>query len=117
MPHHGFLRAAAACPEMRVADTAFNTDRTLDLLAKAEGQGVNLVVFPEMGLTGYTCHDLYHTLTLQRAAEAALAKVIEHAAGVFRGVAVVGLPLAIDGQLFNTAAVLHAGRLLGMVPK
>src|SRR6476661_6211972 len=95
----GFLRVAAACPELRVADTAFNADRTLDLLARAEGQGINLVVFPEMGLTGYTCYDLFHTLPLQRAAEAALARVIEHGAKVFRGVALVGLPLALDGQL------------------
>src|SRR6185503_20260404 len=73
--------------------------------------------FPEMGLTGYTCHDLYHTLPLQRAAEAALARVIVGSAKVFRGVAVVGLPLVVDGQLFNTTAVIHAGRLLGVIPK
>jgi NAD+ synthase (glutamine-hydrolysing) len=113
----GFLRVAAGCPEMRVADVSFNTDRTLDLLARAEGQGVNLVAFPEMGLTGYTCHDLYHTLPLQRAAEAALGRVIEQSRKVFRGVVVVGLPLAVDGQLFNCAAVIHRGELLGVVPK
>src|SRR5205809_7469234 len=106
MPHHGFLRVAAGCPELRVADPAFNADRTLDLLARAEGQGVNLVVFPEMGLTGYTCHDLYHTLTLQRAAEVALGRVIEHGRKQYHGVAVVGLPLAVDGQLFNCAAII-----------
>lgn len=117
MDTFGFLRVAAASPELRVADTAFNADRTLDLLAQAEGQGVNLVVFPEMGLTGYTCYDLFHTLPLQRAAEAALARVIEQGMKVFRGVVVVGLPLAVDGQLFNCAAVIHAGRLLGIIPK
>src|SRR3954469_13865122 len=117
MNTHGFLRVAAACPELRVADPAFNADRTLELMARAEGQGVNLVVFPEMGLTGYTCHDLYHTLPLQRAAEEALSRVIAEGAKVFRGVAVVGLPLAADGQLFNVAAVFHAGRLLGVTPK
>jgi NAD+ synthase (glutamine-hydrolysing) len=117
MNHHGFLRVAAGCPELRVADTAFNADRTLDLLAWAEQLGVNLAVFPEMGLTGYTCHDLYHTLTLQRAAADALARVVEQGKKVFRGVAVVGLPLALDGQLFNCAAVFHAGRLLGVIPK
>src|SRR3954469_18601337 len=117
MNTHGFLRVAAACPELRVADPAFNADRTLDLMARAEGQGVNLVVFPEMGLTGYTCHDLYHTLPLQRAAEAALGRVVEQGAKAFRGVAVVGLPLAVDGQLFNCAAVLHRGELLGVIPK
>ena len=117
MPHHGFLRVAACCPELRVADCAFNAVRTTDLLAQAETQGVNLAVFPEMGLTGYTCGDLFHTTPLQRAAEDALAKVIEHGASAFRGVALVGLPVVADGQLFNCAAVFHAGRLLGVVPK
>jgi NAD+ synthase (glutamine-hydrolysing) len=115
--HHGFLRVAAASPDLRLADCAFNAGRTIDLLKKAEAQGVNLAVFPEMGLTGYTCHDLYHTLPLQRAAEVALARVIDEGARVFRGVAVVGLPLVVDGQLFNSAAVIHAGKLLGVVPK
>ena len=73
MNTHGFLRVAAACPELRVADCPFNADRTLALMARAEGQGVNLLVFPECGLTGYTCHDLFHLQSLQRAAEEALA--------------------------------------------
>ncbi|VTR99675.1 nad synthetase : NAD+ synthetase OS=Clostridium thermocellum (strain DSM 1313 / LMG 6656 / LQ8) GN=Clo1313_1901 PE=3 SV=1: CN_hydrolase: NAD_synthase [Gemmata massiliana] len=117
MKTHGFLRVAAASPELRVADCPFNADRTLALMARAEGQGVNLLVFPECGLTGYTCHDLFHLASLQRAAEEALAKVVEKGATVFRGVAVVGLPLAIEGQLFNCAAVIHAGKVLGIVPK
>ena len=113
----GFLRVAAACPELRVADTAFNADRTLELLAQAERQGANLVVFPEMGITGYTCYDLFHTQTLPQAAEAALARVLEQGAKVFRGVAVVGLPVAVDGGIFNSAAVIHAGKILGIIPK
>ncbi|AMV28985.1 Glutamine-dependent NAD(+) synthetase [Gemmata sp. SH-PL17] len=117
MKINGFLRVAAASPELRVADCPFNADRTLALMARAEGQGVNLLVFPECGLTGYTCHDLFHLASLQRAAEEALAKVVEKGATVFRGVAVVGLPLAIEGQLFNCAAVIHAGKVLGIVPK
>ncbi len=117
MNTHGFLRVAAACPELRVADCPFNADRTLALMAQAERQGVNLLVFPECGLTGYTCHDLFHLSSLQRASEEALAKVIEKGAAVYRGVAIVGLPLAIEGQLFNCAAVVHAGKVLGIVPK
>src|SRR6266567_1504508 len=108
MKTHGFLRVAAACPELRVADCPFNADRTLALMARAETQGVNLLVFPECGLTGYTCHDLFHLRSLQRAAEDALTKVVEQGASKFRGVAIVGLPLAIEGQLFHCAAVSHA---------
>jgi NAD+ synthase (glutamine-hydrolysing) len=112
---HGFLRVAAASPELRVGDVAFNVDRTLGLLAEAERAGVNLVVFPEMGLTGYTCYDLFHTRPLQRAAESGLQTLLQE--NNYRGVLVVGLPIAVDGQLFNTAAVIHGGKLLGFVPK
>ena len=117
MNTHGFLRVAAASPELRVADCPFNADRTLALMAQAEKKGVNLLVFPECGLTGYTCHDLFHLQPLQRAAEQALEKVVTQGANVFRGVAIVGLPLAIEGQLFNCAAVVHAGKVLGLAPK
>jgi NAD+ synthase (glutamine-hydrolysing) len=117
MTAHGFLRAAAATPDLTVADPAANARHTVTLLEEAETQGVNLVVFPEMGLTGYTCGDLLHTLTLPRAADAALAEVAAFTANGFRGVAVVGLPVALDGLLFNAAAVLHRGRVLGVVPK
>jgi len=115
MSSHGFLRVAAACPDLRVADVPFNVDRTLEFLARAEEQGVSLVVFPEMGLTGYTCGDLFHTLPLQRAGEAGLATLLQQR--VYRGVFVVGLPLAVNGQLFNCAAVLQGGVLLGIIPK
>lgn len=117
MNTHGFLRVAAASPELRVADCPFNADRTLALMARAETQGVNLLVFPECGLTGYTCHDLFHLQTLQHAAETALERVVKEGEKKFRGVAVVGLPLAVEGQLFNCAAVVHAGKVLGIVPK
>src|SRR5438132_6648856 len=110
MTHHGFLRVATAVPTLRVADCAFNAERILALLARAESQGVAVLVFPELALTGYTCADLFHQTTLQRGALAALAHVVEAGRSVFSGLAVVGLPLAIDDQLFNSAAVLHRGR-------
>src|SRR5439155_118570 len=110
MQTYGFLRVAAACPDLRVADTAFNAGRTLDLLAKADGQGANLVVFPEMGLTGYTCYDLFHTLPLQRAAEAALAQVIEKSAKAFRGVAVL-VNLSASNEVIGKAS--YRGELVG----
>lgn len=114
MSTHGFLRVAAASPELRVADPAFNADRTRDLLLTSADRGVDLVVFPECGLTGYTCHDLFHHTQLITAAEEALAELL---AVPFPGVAVVGLPVLLDGMLFNAAAVVHTGRLLGVVPK
>jgi NAD+ synthase (glutamine-hydrolysing) len=117
MIEHGFLRVAAAAPLVRVADCAFNAEHTLALMRRAEGEGVSVLVFPEMGLTGYTCADLFAQPLLQRAALDALAGVADEGGRVYSGLAVVGLPLAVDDQVFNCAAVLHRGRVLGVVPK
>jgi NAD+ synthase (glutamine-hydrolysing) len=117
MLHHGFLRVAAAVPTLRVADCAFNAERIVGLMRRAENEGVAVLVFPELSLTGYTCADLFHQPILQRGALNALADVVHASSSVFPGVAVVGLPLAMDDQLFNCAAVLHRGRVLGVVPK
>ena len=114
MPTHGFLRVAAASPDVRVADPAFNADRTADLLRTCADRGVDLAVFPECGLTGYTCGDLFHHKRLIAAAEDALAKLLEVP---FPGLALVGLPVLLDDMLFNAAAVLHTGKLLGVIPK
>lgn len=116
MPH-SFLRVAAAVPELRVADAAFNAERTLDLLREAEERQVRLAVFPECGLTGYTCGDLFHQSTLLRSAEAALESLLSAADLCFSGVGVVGLPVALDGMVFNAAAAFRGGRLLAVVPK
>jgi NAD+ synthase (glutamine-hydrolysing) len=117
MDRFGFLRVAAAVPDIRVGDCARNADRILGLMARAEAEGVALLVFPELTLTGYTCADLFQQTTLQRGALEALARLKREGAAAFSGVAVVGLPLAVDDQVFNCAAVLHAGRVLGVVPK
>src|SRR4051794_11510293 len=103
MIHHGFLRVATAVPRLRVADPAFNADRILALLARAEDEGADVAVFPELALTGYTCADLFQQSTLQKAALAGLDRLAREGGAVFSGVAVVGLPLAVDDQLFNCA--------------
>src|SRR5437763_752120 len=70
-----------------------------------------------LSLTGYTCADLFHQQTLQQGARAALLHLANASKSIFSGLAVVGLPLALNDQLFNCAAVLHRGRILGLVPK
>ncbi|MCS6851148.1 MAG: NAD(+) synthase [Gemmataceae bacterium] len=117
MHKHGFLRVAAAVPQLRVGDWAYNAERIAGLLQRAEAEGVALVVFPELCLTGYTCADLFQHPTLQRGALAGLEHVVRRGGQQYHGVAIVGLPLAVDDQLFNTAAVVCQGRMLGMVPK
>jgi len=114
---HGFVRVAAAVPTLRVADPAFNSDRTLALLERAEADAVEVVVFPEMGLTGYTCFDLFHQSTLTRAALRELDRLVGRAARAYGGLAVVGLPVVVDDRVFNAAAVFARGRVLGVVPK
>ena len=117
MHNFGYLRVAACSPELRVADPQFNAERTLDLLRQAADDGADLAVFPETGLTGYTCHDLFHHPTLLAAAADALALVIRAAGEMFSGLILVGLPVSVDGRLFNAAAVARGGKLLGVVPK
>ena len=114
---HGFLRVAAASPVLRVADCAFNAERILSLMRRAEAEGVAVLVFPELSLTGYTCADLFQHAALHAAPWTPWNTCSAAGAALFGGVALVGLPLAVDDQVFNCAAVLHRGRLLGLVPK
>jgi NAD+ synthase (glutamine-hydrolysing) len=116
MGNHGFIRVAAASPMLRVADCAANAQRTIAMMELAESRGVEVLVFPEMGLTGYTCNDLFFQKTLQQGAVEALAHVVDASVN-FGGLAIVGLPLLVDDQIFNCAAVVSAGKLFGVIPK
>ncbi len=113
---HGYLRVAVAVPRVRVAEPAFNAAETVALLEQAAGEGARLVAFPELGLSAYTCDDLFHQRALLDASEAALATV---AAATERLplMAIVGLPVRAGHLLYNAAAVVCGGRVLGVVPK
>ncbi|MFN8493107.1 MAG: NAD(+) synthase [Caldilineaceae bacterium] len=112
----GFLRTAVVSPEMRVADVKFNTDKICEALAQAAQHGCQVVVFPELAITGYTCGDLFYQALLLEQAQAALTQISETAA--IHGIAtVVGLPLVVDGRLYNCAAFLADNKILGIVPK
>jgi NAD+ synthase (glutamine-hydrolysing) len=112
----GLVRVAAVTPELRVADTGFNSRAIADGLARAAAQGCRLAVFPELGVTGYTCADLFYQAHLLAAARAALIPIAT-AAAEYNLAAVVGLPLEVGGRLFNCAAFLAGGKVLGVVPK
>jgi NAD+ synthase (glutamine-hydrolysing) len=113
---HGFARVAVAVPVNRVADPAYNAEQTCRMMADAARAGAALVIFPELGLSAYTCDDLFHQQALLDACEAALGRVVAASADLPLA-AVVGLPLRVDQRLFNCAAVVQRGRLLGIVPK
>jgi NAD+ synthase (glutamine-hydrolysing) len=117
MLHHGILRVAAAVPRLRVADCTFNAQRIIALMQQAQEQDVALLTFPELSLTGYTCGDLFHHIPLQQSARTALLQIVEASRSRFRGITVVGLPLVVEDQLFNCTAVIHSGRIAGVVPK
>ena len=112
----GFLKAAALSPALRVADCAYNTQQIITQLKDAAARGVKLAVFPEFCLTGYTCGDLFLQHTLQQGALTGLQSILD-ASRELDVVALVGLPLLVRGKLYNVAAVLCRGRLLGLVPK
>ena len=113
---HGFLKACTLSPALRVADCAYNAEQTVLSMQQAAKDGAQLAVFPELGLTGYTCGDLFLQQPLQAAAEAALLTVLA-ASAELPLVGIVGLPVAVDCKLYNCAAVFCRGRLLGLVPK
>jgi NAD+ synthase (glutamine-hydrolysing) len=113
---HGFARLAVAVPQNRVADPAHNAGVTVQMMGEAARSGAALVLFPELGLSAYTCDDLFHQHALLDACVSALDRVVQ-ASKELPVVAVVGLPLRADQRLFNCAAVVHRGKILGVVPK
>ena len=110
----GFLKAAALSPSLRVADCNYNASQIVSQLQDAAARGVRLAVFPEFCLTGYTCGDLFLQRTLQQGALDALQTVLD-ASRELDVAALVGLPLLVRGKLYNCAAVLCGGRLLGSI--
>lgn len=111
---NGFLKVAAATPVVRVADTKANAEAHIALAQRAYDEGVRVLVFPELSLTGVTCGDLFATDTLLSGATDAL-KVYLDATKELDMISVVGLPFAAHAKVYNTAAVCHAGKLLGLV--
>jgi NAD+ synthase (glutamine-hydrolysing) len=113
---HNFARVAVAVPRCRVADPVFNASQTVALAKQAASEGAVLVAFPELGLPAYSCDDLFHQRALLDACEDALRVVVE-ASRTLAVAMVVGLPLRVNHQLFNCAAVVAGGRVIGVVPK
>src|SRR2546427_399559 len=113
---HGFIRAAVGIPEVRVADPAFHGARTIELMEKAEREKAIMALFPELGLSAYSCEDLFHQQALLDGSLDALRNVLK-ASEALNLITVVGMPLRVDQLLFNCAVVLFRGKVLGIVPK
>ncbi|HEY8068032.1 MAG TPA: NAD(+) synthase, partial [Burkholderiales bacterium] len=113
---HGFARVALATPVVCIGDPMANAEATFALMRTAAKQKAVVAVFPELGLSAYSCEDLFHQQALLRAAEEALAWLLSQSKSLPLA-AFVGLPVAVDGLLYNCAALICQGRLLGLVPK
>ena len=112
----GFIKTAAVTPDIQVGNTAFNTEQIICNMQEAAGRGVKLAVFPELCLSGYTCSDLFLQEILLQGCRRGLADIVTASRNMDM-VTLVGLPLLQYGRLYNTAAVVHRGKLLGIVPK
>ena len=113
---HGFARVAAAVPHMRIVEPAYNAERTLALARQASDEHAALVVFPELGLSGYSIDDLLHQDALLDGVVAAIGRIADESADL-TPMLLVGAPLRCEHGLFNCAVVIHRGRVLGVVPK
>jgi NAD+ synthase (glutamine-hydrolysing) len=113
---HGFARLGAAVPHVRVAEPAFNAQRTLELAQRASEDGVGVLVFPELGLSAYSVDDLHHQQALLEAVEEEVGRIVSASASLLP-LLVIGAPLRSEGGVFNAAVVVHRGAVLGVVPK
>jgi NAD+ synthase (glutamine-hydrolysing) len=116
MENFGFIRVAAAVPLVKVADCEYNAIQILSLIKKAEQQKIQLVCFPELSITAYTCGDLFHQQLLIKAAETNLNFLLKETAES-EITFIVGLPILQLNRLFNVAVVCQRGKILGAVPK
>lgn len=113
---YGYVKVGAAVPRVKVADCRFNAIETEQQIIIADGKGVQILVFPELGLTGYTCGDLFSQQFLVEEAEMALMQILNNTRQLDI-ISILGMPVAIQGALVNAAVVIQKGKVLGVVPK
>lgn len=113
---YGFVNVAAAVPTVKVADVDYNVQQVESLIAQAEGRGVEVIVFPELCITGYTCQDLFKEQLLLDRAEQGVIMLLDFTRKL-DVISIVGAPVVINGLLYNCAVVIQGGNILGIVPK
>ncbi len=114
--NYGFVKVAAAVPTLKVADCSYNAEHIEKLIARAEEAGVQIVVFPELCITSYTCGDLFAQQLLLEDAEQALIYLVNQTRQM-EVISILGMPLSLGATLLNAAVVIHRGKILGVVPK
>ena len=114
--NYGFVKVAAAVPRVKVADCKFNSERLEGLITIAEGKGVQILTFPEMCITGYTCGDLFAQQLLLEQAEMALIQIL-NSTRQLDIISILGMPVVVNSTVMNAAVVIQKGKILGVVPK
>ena len=112
----GFVKVAAAVPAVKVADCKFNAQQTEKQIVIADGKGIQIIVFPELNLTGYSCGDLFAQSLLLEQAELALMQIVNNTRQLDI-ISIVGMPVVVNSTLMNCAVVFQKGKILGIVPK
>ena len=111
-----YFRVACAVPDVEVANTDFNVAQMIDFIKNAENKSVDLLVFPELGITGYTCGDLFFQQTLLKSALCGINKIAEESENS-NAVIALGAPISIEGKLYNCAVIIYKGMICGIIPK
>lgn len=114
--NYGFIKVASAVPSVKVADCKYNVEQIEQQIILAEGQGVEIIVFPELSLTGYTCQDLFRQNLLLETTESAMLMLLDFTRQL-NIISIVGLPIAVGDLLLNCAAIIQKGQMLGIVAK
>lgn len=114
--NYGYVKVASAIPAVRVGDVAYNVEQIENLVIQAEGKGVEVIVFPELSLTGYTCQDLFRQQLLLDRVEQGVMRLMDFTRKLDI-IAIVGAPIPVGNLLLNCAVVIQKGHVLGMVPK
>ena len=116
LKEQGFVRVGAVVPKLKVADTEFNCNEIIKQIEVASNNKIQIIVFPELCVTGYTCQDLFEQDTLLEEAEKALNRILDYTNNLDI-ICIIGMPIKAENQLFNTAVVIQKGKILGIVPK
>lgn len=114
--NYGYVKVAAAVPRIKVADCKFNAGQIEKEIIIADGKGVQIIVFPELCITGYTCGDLFAQQLLLEEAEMGLIQILNNTRQMDI-ISILGMPVPLNGMLLNTAVVIQKGKILGVVPK
>lgn len=114
--NYGFVKVAAAVPRVKVADCKFNAEKLENQILIAEGKGVEIITFPEMCITGYTCGDLFGQQLLLEEAEMALIQILNNTRQLDI-ISILGMPVVVNSTVLNAAVVIQKGKVLGVIPK